>query len=115
MIKGNLQLLIEHRGYGHLLACLRNLPEMVELYEEYCFKQGSRGRGNGQVATSPHAGSNIWMNDEHECVVVYQADKGRGPLVIRVYSRGLSGSHYISHRVWEIIQKYDLPCVDAES
>lgn len=105
---GDLGLLQKHAGYGALLAHLRNLPEMAELYSEHCFKHGSRGRGNGQVATSPLAGSNIWLADKSECVLIYQAEKGRGPLVMHVYVRS-QDSQVLSQKVWSILAKYGLP------
>lgn len=117
---GNPELLAKHKGYGYLLAHLRNLPEMHRLYGDkkndgYCFKNGSRGRGNGQSATSPLGGSNIWLADEYECVIISQTDEGRGPLKIDIYlkSQATHGPMYLSRRVLEIIRMYDLPRVES--
>ncbi|MFA6082461.1 MAG: hypothetical protein WC773_03570 [Patescibacteria group bacterium] len=104
---GDVNLLSQYSGYGNLLAHLRNLPEMLELYSGYCFEKGSRGRGNGQ-ASSPLAGSNIWLADEDECVIICQAERGRGALVIRVYTLN-HGSKCLSQRIWQIIHQHNLP------
>lgn len=112
MITGNVQLLEKHAGYGNLLAMLRNTPEMDQLYSIYCFENGSRGRGNGKVASSPLGGSNIWLADDDECVIIYQADKGRGPLAIKVYASNPESQTYLSDSVWQIIHQHSLPYVD---
>jgi len=108
LVKGNVDLLNEHRGHGYLLAHLRNLPETKHLYEEICFVNGSRGRGNGKTKTSPLAGSNIWLATEDECVVICQIDKGRGPLKVVAYSSG-NGVRTLHDSVRQIIEQYDLP------
>lgn len=111
---GDASLLEKHAGYGNLLAYMRNLPEMKDLWLEYSFKYGSRGRGNGQAENSPLAGSNIWLADSYQCVIVTQANKGRGPLLIRVYVCE-SGSTFLSERVWQIVHQYNLPYAELGS
>lgn len=114
-ILGDKKLLEEHCGHGFLLAYLRNLPEMNYLYNDYCFNYGSRGRGNGKVSTSALAGSNIWLADTNECVLIYQIDKGRGPLAIIIYANDSLKSKFLSTKVLEIIITHNLPYLAPDS
>lgn len=115
-----MSLLQVHKGAGVLLSYLRNLPEMKKLYGErgdssgYCFHKGSRGRGNGTLPASPMCGSNIWLADERECVIITQSEKSRGPLQVRVYDSPIRSNApiHISDEVWRIIRQYDLPYVE---
>ena len=114
-IVGDLSLLKQHHGYGNLLAYLRNLPEMVELYGNYCFENGSRGRGNGKATVSPLGGSNIWLADVYEVVIIYQTKNGRGPLKVEIYqnSQSVCGPKYLSLKAHEIVSNYNLPCTES--
>lgn len=113
-VSGNEQFLREYAGYGFLLAYLRNLPEIDSLYRDYCFKHGSRGRGNGQIRNSPIAGSNIWLADINECILIYQIENGRGPLAMIVYSSGLGDTKFLSTRVSDIIKQRNLPFFEPD-
>jgi len=70
---------------GRLLVEARRV--LHDIYES-CLRTGFHGRANGsraEASPSPVPGSNIILANEYEVVVVYQKDKGCGPIALRIY------------------------------
>lgn len=81
---------------------------LSELYMSEAFVFGFRGRANGCRTIgheSPMAGSNITIGDEDEVVVIYQSERGMGPVVVNSYLRepGLPGT--LGNNIRAILRK----------
>jgi|GEM_PF-2297628 len=92
---------------GALLVLARAC--LGEIYEQ-CLYDGFHGRCNGSRGEnpSPIPGSNIILGSFGEIVVVYQTEKGRGPLAVVSYFREPGSEGTLGRKVRDLLKAADL-------
>lgn len=89
---------------GELLVLARN-GCLAELYEA-CHLEGFRGRCYGSRSRkhpSPIPGSNIILGNEDEVVIIYQSERGQGPIEVLSYLRHNGASTLLSQKVKRLL------------